>query len=83
MDYKKESLMDDLCSRVRGALPPSVRVLGDDIEKALIDVVQTTFEKLHLVTQEEFDVQTKVLARLREKVEQLERELANLEKRYP
>ena len=83
MTKKKEPLVDDLCNRLRDALPPSVRALGKDIEQALCDIVQTAFEKLNLVTREEFDAQTKVLARLREKIEQLEHELANLEKRCP
>jgi len=39
------------------------------------------FAKLDLVTREEFDVQRKVLARSREKIEQLEKQVAELEAR--
>ena len=83
MTKKKDPLVDDFCHRLRDALPPSVRALGKDIEQVLCDTMQATFEKLNVVTREEFDAQTKVLARLREKIEQLEHELANLEKRCP
>ena len=37
------------------------------------------FARLDLVTREEFDVQTKVLARSRAKIEQLEQQVAALE----
>ncbi len=44
-------------------------------------VLQAGLSKLDLVTREEFEVQRAVLARTRDKLEQLERELATLEAR--
>jgi ubiquinone biosynthesis accessory factor UbiK len=41
--------------------------------------LQSTFQKLDLVTREEFDVQTAVLARTREKLEALEKRLQDWE----
>ena len=41
--------------------------------------LQSALSRLDLVTREEFDAQQAVLARTREKVEQLEETLANLE----
>ena len=38
-------------------------------------LLQNTFTKLELVSREEFDVQTQVLKRTREKIEELERKL--------
>jgi BMFP domain-containing protein YqiC len=46
-------------------------------------VLQNTLAKLDLVTREEFDVQTRVLARTREKLEALEKAIAELEARRP
>lgn len=42
-------------------------------------VMQSTFTKMNLVGREEFDVQSAVLARTREKLEALEQLIAQLE----
>jgi BMFP domain-containing protein YqiC len=42
-------------------------------------VLQSSFARLDLVTREEFDAQAAVLGRTREKVEQLERTLSEIE----
>lgn len=42
-------------------------------------ILHGTFNRLDLVTRDEFDAQKAVLARTREKIEQLERQLAQLE----
>ena len=52
-----------------------------DIEKNLRAMLASTFARLDLVTRVEFDVQSAVLARTREKLVQLETKLAELEKR--
>ncbi|ROQ21886.1 hypothetical protein EDC38_2514 [Marinimicrobium koreense] len=43
--------------------------------------VQSALGKMDLVTREEFDAQSAVLQRTRERLEQLEKQLADLEKR--
>ena len=52
-----------------------------EIEKNVRAMLASTFARLDLVTREEFDVQTAVLARTREKLAELEAKLAELEKR--
>ena len=51
-----------------------------DIEQNLKAGLTSMLGRLDLVTREEFDVQTEVLARTREKLAQLEARLAELEK---
>ena len=51
-----------------------------DIEKNVRAMLASTFVRLDLVTREEFDVQSAVLARTREKLVELETKLAELEK---
>ena len=51
-----------------------------DFEKNLRAMLSSMFAKLDLVTREEFDVQTEVLKRTREKLTELEAKLAALEK---
>jgi BMFP domain-containing protein YqiC len=51
-----------------------------DLEKNLRALLTGTFNRLDLVTREEFDVQREVLARTRAKLEDLEARVAELEK---
>ena len=51
-----------------------------DFEKNSRAMLSTVFAKMDLVTREEFDVQTEVLKRTREKLAELEAKLAALEK---
>ena len=50
-----------------------------DIEKNLRALLSSAFSRLDLVTREEFDVQQEVLARTREKLQQIEARVAALE----
>jgi BMFP domain-containing protein YqiC len=74
-------LLDDIARRLTGAMPPAAREIQTDLEKNLRAATQSVFAKMDLVTREEFDVQAKVLARSRAKLEQLEKQVAELEAR--
>ncbi len=54
-----------------------------DVEKNIRSVLSGFFSRLELVTREEFDIQQKVLARTREKLERLEARLEQLESGAP
>lgn len=75
--------IDELSDRLAGgfaqALPQGAKELSQDVEKNIKAVLKTSFEKLDLVTREEFDVQTEVLARTRAKIDELEKLVAELE----
>ena len=49
------------------------------MQKNIRALLTQQFARLDLVTREEFDIQTKVLARTRSKLEELERKLSELE----
>ena len=74
-------LLDDIAKRLSGAVPTSAKAVQADVEKNLRAATEAVFSKLDLVTREEFDVQRKVLARSRDKIEQLEKQVAELEAR--
>ncbi|MFC1773866.1 accessory factor UbiK family protein [Pseudomonadota bacterium] len=74
-------LLDDIAKRLSSAVPASAKAVQADVEKNLRAATQSVFSRLDLVTREEFDVQRKVLARSRSKIEQLERQVAELEAR--
>ena len=52
-----------------------------DIEKNIDALLKSMFTKMELVTREEFDVQTEVLKRTRQKLEELEKKLSEIEVR--
>jgi len=49
-----------------------------DIEKNIDALLKGMFTKMELVTREEFDVQTEVLKRTRQKLEELEKKLSEI-----
>lgn len=72
-------ILDDIAKNLANAVPSGVLDIKADLEKNLRAGLQSALAKLDLVTREEFDVQTSVLARTRAKVDELERKLAALE----
>ena len=75
--------IDDLARRLSNTVPAGLREAQQDLEKNFRTVLQNTLAKLDLVTREEFDVQSRLLSRTREKLEALEKTLAELEARQP
>ena len=73
-------LIDDLARRLASSLPDSVVALRRDLEQNFKSVLQSGLTRFDLVTREEFDVQTGVLKRTREKLEQLEARLRELDR---
>ncbi len=75
---KPTDLFNDLQSKVSEVLRNSP---AKDIEKNVRSMMTQGFAKLDLVTREEFDVQSQVLARTRARLEELEMRVADLERR--
>jgi BMFP domain-containing protein YqiC len=61
-------------------MPKGIREFGEDVEKKSASL-QAQLTRLDLVSREEFDVQTQVLLRTREKLALLEQRLNELENR--
>ncbi|MFN9806164.1 MAG: accessory factor UbiK family protein [Betaproteobacteria bacterium] len=70
------AFLDDLQARLMALLQNTPAA---DLQKNLKALLSQQFARLDLVTREEFDTQTQVLLRTREKLEALERRLAQLE----
>lgn len=73
--------IDDLARRLSGLVPPGLRESREELQENFRAVLQSGLGKLDLVTREEFDVQRAVLLRTREKLEQLQGVVADLEAR--
>jgi hypothetical protein len=78
IDPKK---IEQIARQVHESMPKGLRDLGEDMEKKIRQVLQSQLTRLDLVSREEFDVQTQVLLRTREKLVLLEQRLSDLENR--
>lgn len=76
LDPKK---LEQVARQIQNVLPQGIKDFGDDIDKKIRTVLQSQLNKLDLVNREEFDVQTQVLLRTREKLTRLEQRLNELE----
>ena len=73
-------ILEQLLNRIADSLPPEIGKLQDDVHKSLRAAIASALARMDLVTREEFDVQAAVLARAREKLDALEKQVASLEK---
>ncbi|SQA64738.1 Uncharacterized protein conserved in bacteria [Yokenella regensburgei] len=78
IDPKK---IEQIARQVHESMPKGLRDFGDDVEKKIRQVLQSQLTRLDLVSREEFDVQTQVLLRTREKLALLEQRMSELENR--
>ncbi|MGH8171657.1 MAG: ubiquinone biosynthesis accessory factor UbiK [Rhodanobacteraceae bacterium] len=72
--------VDELARRLAALVPPGLSQARDDLTATFRSALQSGLRELDLVTREEFDVQRCVLLRTREKIEELEQQVANLER---
>ncbi|EXI88010.1 MAG: Membrane fusogenic activity [Candidatus Accumulibacter regalis] len=70
-------ILEELGARLGGIIAASPAA---DIEKNARSLLASFFSKLDLVSREEFDIQTQVLQRTREKLKALELRLESLER---
>lgn len=71
--------IDEIARRLLESVPPALRTVQRDLETNFRAVLRSSLAKLDVVTRDEFDTQTRVLQRTREKLEQLEARLRELE----
>ena len=68
--------LDDLSKKIREVVSSTP---ASDLNRNIHALLQSAFTKLELVSREEFDIQVEVLQRTRNKLEQLESRVAELE----
>jgi hypothetical protein len=71
--------IEEIAKQVTDSIPPSVKNLASDFEEKTKTVLQRKLAQLDVVTREEFDVQTQVLIKTREKLAAMEAKIAELE----
>ena len=73
--------LEDIARRVLDALPAGLLETRSELHRNLRAGLSQALREMDLVTREEYEVQRKVLARTREKLEQLEVRATELEAR--
>lgn len=76
-DVLNQQQIDEFSAKIRELL---AKTPARDFETNLRAMMGSMFARLDLVTRHEFDIQTEILARTREKLVALEAKLAELEK---
>ena len=71
---------DELAAKISAAIEASP---AKDIEKNVKAMLSSGLARLDLVPRSEFDVQTQVLLKTREKLEAMDARLAEIDKRFP
>ncbi len=74
---------EELAKKLYTALPTSLQNFENEIQQKFKEILQSAFTRMDLVTREEFDVQVKVLARTREKIDVLQTQLDALLEKKP
>jgi len=70
--------IETLAKSLSDQLPSGLASIKEDVEKNFKSVLQQQFAKLDLVTREEFDTQSAVLSRTRDKIDELEKIILGL-----
>lgn len=70
--------LNDLTDKLSELLPDSLKMMQDDVQKNIRAILESTLSNMNLVSREEFDVQTALLARTQETLRQLEKQVEQL-----
>lgn len=70
--------INQLAAKIESLLPPGLKQVKNDFDEKLKALLQQQLSKMDFVSREEFDIQSKVLARTRDKLEQLEKKVAEI-----
>ena len=72
-------IIDDLANKMSQIIPPELKNKHAEMQQQFKQLLQAQLGKMDLVTREEFDIQTKVLQKTRAQLQQMEKQLAELE----
>ena len=76
-----KAFIDEITQQLEDGLPSGLGLMRDDIDSIVKTAMAGALSRLELVSREEFDVQTAVLLRSREKLEALAARLEALEQK--
>ncbi|MCF2858903.1 accessory factor UbiK family protein [Pseudoalteromonas sp. SMS1] len=71
--------IEEIAKQISSNMPQGVRNLAETFETRTKQAIQAKLTEMDFVSREEFDIQSKVLIRTREKLTELEAKVADLE----
>ena len=71
--------IEEIAKQISSNMPQGVKNLADTFEARTKHAIQAKLAEMDFVSREEFDIQSKVLIRTREKLTELEQKVAQLE----
>jgi len=74
------SQLEEMAKKIADVIPQGVGGVPSGVQAQVKVILARAFEKMDLVSREEFDIQVAVLAKTRQKLENLEKTVAELEK---
>ena len=80
MPPANKRVLDDLIDDISRNLPEQLEALRDELSNNFKPVLQGALTRLDLVTRDEFDAQSRLLATSRAKLDSLQEQLKQLEK---
>ncbi|AGH80539.1 hypothetical protein PCNPT3_02985 [Psychromonas sp. CNPT3] len=72
--------LEEIAKQIADSMPEGVKSFGSDVDRKIKQILQAQLGKLDMVSREEFDVQTHVLLRTREKLAEMEAKMDAFEK---
>jgi len=75
----QDNIVNQFIQQFNQAFVPGAQALGEEVQAQIRTAMSSTFQKMDLVTREEFDIQQTVLQRSREKLDALEQQVSELE----
>ena len=74
------SQLEEVAKKIAESIPQGMGSVSSGVQEQIRVVLARSLEKMDLVSREEFDIQTGVLAKTRQKLEKLEEIVSELEK---
>ena len=71
--------IDDIAKKIKGVLPESLKSSKEEMQKTLKSGAEGVFQKLDLVSREEYDIQVGLLQKCQKKIDELEAKISELE----
>jgi len=70
---------NDLADKLSSVLPDSLTTLKSDVTSNIKAILESGLREMNLVSREEFDVQSALLARTLKKLDELEKQIEDLQ----
>ena len=71
--------LDEIVRKISSAIPEDLKTARINLEKNARSAAEGVFQRLDLVTREEFDVQSKMLSKSQQRIKELEQRIKELE----